>query len=494
MKAVLLARVSSKKQEEGLSLDAQKEHLETYCARYHLDIIKTYEIIESSVRGKRKDFYRMIDFCLKQKETVAILVDAVDRLQRTFKDTPLLDELRLAGKIEIHCYRENLILKKESTSNDITMWGMHTVMAQSYVLSISENVKRSNNLKISNGEFPGAAPLGYLNFKNAQNHSDIKPDEVRAPLIVKLFKRYVVGDVSLLQLEKYAHSIGLRSKKGNRVSKQNIVRIIDNRFYYGEMFIKGEIHPHHYQPIVDKDLWERCHLIRLGKRPRGAEEKSIEHLYRGLIKCKKSGRVAGVDRKVKNGKEYNYIIYYDETGKKRYYVAEQEIHRQVLNVMKSIQISDEDFKEAKAIVLSSYEGEKEFYANSIKDLQKQSLAVEKKINNLVDLLVDGTINNEVYKIKESQLQAELADIRKLMEQHQKSNSEYRDNLVFFLTVKNKFYEEFEKSSSYDQKRQLLKFLTRTFYIEDGKVDISLRPPFNWIKKTAKNDGFYKWRE
>ena len=106
----------------------------------------------------------------------------------------------------------------------------------------------------------------------------------------------------------------------------------------------------------------------------------------------------------------------------------------------------------------------------------------------------GTISNEIYKTKEAQLKNELADISKQMEQHQKANSEYKDNLVFFLAVKNKFYEEFEKSSSYDTKRQLLKFLTRTFYIEDGKVEISLRPPFNWMKKTAQTDGFYNWRE
>ena len=494
MKAVVLTRVSSKKQEDGQSLDAQKEHLQAYCASHNLEIIETYEIIESSVRGSRKDFYRMLDFCKKQKETIAILVDTVDRLQRSFKETPILEELRVAGKIEIHFCREGLIIKKDSRPSDIMIWSIHTALAQSYVLSISENVKRSNDFKIENGEFPGAAPLGYVNFKNEQNHSDIKPDEIRAPLILKLFKRYAIGDISLLQLEKYAYSIGLRSKKGNRVSKQNIVRIIDNRFYYGEMYIKGEIHPHNYQPLVSRKLWDMCHLIRLGKKPSGTKNEDIEHLYRGLITCKKSGRVAGVDRKIKKGKEYNYVIYYDETGKKRYYISEKEVHQQVLKILRSIQISDEDFEDVKTLILSSYEAEKQYYADCIKSLRKQSLYVEKKMNKLADLMIEGVISDNIYRMKEEQLKKEAADISQQIEKHQIANSQFRDNLVFFFACKNQFYEQFEKSSSYDQKRQLLKFITRTFYIEDGKVDISLRPPFNWMKKVAQKGDFYNWRE
>ena len=85
-------------------------------------------------------------------------------------------------------------------------------------------------------------------------------------------------------------------------------------------------------------------------------------------------------------------------------------------------------------------------------------------------------------------------IAEQIEKHQKANSEFRENLVFFFACKNQFYEQFAKSSSYDQKRQLLRFIARTFYIEDGKVDISLRPPFNWMKKVAQKGDFYNWRE
>lgn len=495
MKAVILTRVSSKEQEDGKSLDAQRENLFRYCERNNLEILETYTIIESSTKGKRKDFHAMLDFCKKQKETTAVLVDAVDRLQRSFKETPLLEELRVSGKIELHFIRENLKITKDTKPSEIMIWNIHVMLAQSYVLQLSENVKRSFNYKKENGEWFGSAPLGYLNFKNEQGKSDIKPDESRWPKIVKLYERYAIGDISLLQLQKYAYDIGLRSKKGNLVSKQNIVRIIDNRFYYGEMLIKGKIYPHIYKPIISRELWERCQEIRNGGRAKVPVKSNIEHLYRGMITCKKSGRMVGVDRKKnKYGDIYNYLIHYDESGKKRFYISEEEVTKEVLKVLKSITISDEDFEEAKQRIIATYEGEKDFYKNSIKELQKQNASIDKKLNNLLDLLINGTITEDIYTAKNEQLKKEQREILEQIERHQNGNHEFRDSLLFFLSCKNRFYDDFVESSNIELKRQLLKFITRTFYIDGGKVEVSLRSPFNLMQKTAENGGFDKWRE
>ena len=85
MKAVILTRVSTKMQEEGLSLTAQSNRLFDYAERKGLEVIKTFEIIESSTHGERKQFMEMINFCKRQRETIAIVADTVDRVQRSFK-------------------------------------------------------------------------------------------------------------------------------------------------------------------------------------------------------------------------------------------------------------------------------------------------------------------------------------------------------------------------------------------------------------------------
>ena len=92
-KAIILVRVSSKDQEEGHSLEAQRERLIRYCGKQHFDILEIYTITESSTRGDRKKFMEMLSFAKKQKGTIAIVADAVDRVQRSFKDSVYLDEL-----------------------------------------------------------------------------------------------------------------------------------------------------------------------------------------------------------------------------------------------------------------------------------------------------------------------------------------------------------------------------------------------------------------
>lgn len=56
--AVMLARVSSRKQERGASLEAQVEAKQSYCKRNSLIIIepmpKAFVFTESSTRGGRK--------------------------------------------------------------------------------------------------------------------------------------------------------------------------------------------------------------------------------------------------------------------------------------------------------------------------------------------------------------------------------------------------------------------------------------------------------
>ena len=56
--AVMLARVSSRKQERGASLDAQVESIQAYCHRNDLTIVeptpKAFVFTESSTRGGAK--------------------------------------------------------------------------------------------------------------------------------------------------------------------------------------------------------------------------------------------------------------------------------------------------------------------------------------------------------------------------------------------------------------------------------------------------------
>ena len=212
MDAVILARVSSREQENGHSIDAQIMRLREYCARLGLPIIKEFVITESSTRGERKKFNDMLKFCKKHKRKIAIVADAVDRIQRGFKESVTLDELIKKEVIEIHFLRENMIINQDAKSSDILRWDFAVMGAKSYVLSLSDNVKRSQEKKLSDGTIMGTAPIGYLNDKDANNKATAVLDPNRALLVKKIFEEYSTGLYSLDEIRKKTIEWGLKNK------------------------------------------------------------------------------------------------------------------------------------------------------------------------------------------------------------------------------------------------------------------------------------------
>lgn len=204
MKALLLARVSSKEQEEGQSIPAQERRLREYADRKGLAVDQVFKITESSTKDTRKEFEKILEIIRKSKETLALVADTIDRVQRSFKESVVLEELRKEGKVEIHFMREGLVLNLKSNSSDILRWDMGVMFARSYVLQLSDNVKRSKEQAVKNGSWIGLAPLGYIHILDEKGEKNIVPDPERAAFIAKLFELYAAGNHSLLKLKEEA--------------------------------------------------------------------------------------------------------------------------------------------------------------------------------------------------------------------------------------------------------------------------------------------------
>ncbi len=96
---------------------------------------------------------------------------------------------------------------------------MGVMFARSYVLQLSDNVKRSKEQAVKIGHWIGLAPLGYIHVVDEKGEKNIVPDPDRAHFIVKLFEMYSTGNYSLLKLAEEAEKLGLRTRKGKKVAK-----------------------------------------------------------------------------------------------------------------------------------------------------------------------------------------------------------------------------------------------------------------------------------
>ena len=474
MKAIILTRVSTKMQEEGLSLLAQSNRLQDYAERKGLEVIKTFEIVESSTHGERKQFMEMINFCKKQKETIAIVADTVDRVQRSFKESVLLDELMRKDKIELHFYREGMVLNSKSTSVDIMRWDFSVMGAKAYVLQLAENVRRSNEQKNKNGEITGQAPLGYENYIDERGKKFVRPKEPDASIIKQLFEMYSLGNTSVAELVHYANIMGLRSRKGAPVSTNTIHYLLTNPFYYGEMRTFRGIMPHVYKPIITKELWDSCQeqkAIRAGNLAHYTERPFI---FKGMITCGLTNRTCPCE--MKKGK-FIYVACWNKRNK-RAYTREEELIKQISSILNRIKLPDCIVTELQKELKSSKGAERKFYAQEIKKLREEQDKLKEKLNNLFDMRLDGELDRETFDLKRNEIQVKINRLKNKVTAHEKADNSFDETILGMLDIATQAGNIFDKSQNLELKRLLLKFVFESLTLTEGVLTYKLKFPFN----------------
>jgi site-specific DNA recombinase len=500
MKAIILARVSTKEQEEGYSIAAQRQRLAEYCTRKGLDVIRVFELVESSTRGERKEFAAMLEFAKAQRETIAIVADAVDRFQRSFKESVLIDELIRKEQVELHFYREGMVIGKGASSTDIMRWDFSVMGAKAYVLNLSENVRRSLEYKRRNGEWGGKAPLGYLNVRDGNNKSSLVHDPERALLVRMLFEDYAKGCFSISgDLVQKARQWDLRNKtrKGGHLSASQIQHILMNPFYHGTMRIKGKLYAHKYPPLISKELFDQCEAVRIGNARESATRYSEKpFVFRGLIKCAVSGRTVTSD--VKKGRHIYLICRDPADHQKKLFVPEAKVLDQVKGVFRSIEIPPKLLTALLAHMKASHEAESRFHRDTITALRREYDQIRDRLAVLLDLRLDKSITADEYDKKARELKERHTEIALRIEQHQKGEGEFRTTLETLISVASRAAELFEGSKT-EQKRELLAFVFSNLRLRGKTLEFSLRSPFDlmtnrvdyasWQPRTRSNDWF-----
>ena len=473
MKTVILTRVSTKMQEEGLSLTAQSNRLFDYAERKGLEVIKTFEIIESSTHGERKQFMEMINFCKRQHETIAIVADTVDRVQRSFKESVLLDDLMKQNKIELHFYREGMVLNSKSPSTDIMRWDFSVMGAKAYVLQLAENIRRSNEQKNKNGEITGQAPLGYENYINEKGKKFIRPKEPDATIIKKLFEMYSLGNTGVGELMHYANMMGLKSRKGTPVSTNTMYYMLDNPFYYGEMRTFRGVMPHVYTPIITKDLWDLCQQQKTLRAGLIDKYSPKPFLFKGMVTCGITNRTCPCELKKD---VFSYVVCWKDDHT-RIYTREEELEKHISSVLNHIKLPDNVVIELQKELKASKSSERKFYAREIKKLRAEQDKLKEKMNNLFDLRLDGELDRETFDTKRNELQIKLNRLKNKVTAHEKADIGFDETILGLLDIATQARNIFDRSQNLELKRLLLKFVFESLTLTEGTLTYKLKFPF-----------------
>jgi len=479
MKAIVLARVSDPKQDSN---EAQVGRLEYYIQMKQFSPIETYQIEESSIKSDRKKFAEIIEKIKQSKEPIALVADTIDRVQRSFRESVILDDLRKEGKVEIHFYRENLIIHKNSNSADLLRWDMGVIFARSYILQLSDNVKRKRDFMLNNGILPGMAPYGYKNVTLADGKAkDVVIDEFESKIVVKMYEWYSTGAFSIrLIREKLKKDFNLDFSNGF------IDTILKNPFYFGQMKSNDKLYPHKYQAIITKELYDKVQDIKAGYNKKHFKFAGLPYVYRGLIRCAVCGCMI-TPEKAKDKYVYYHCTNYHRKHKRSdvEWLREEEITEQFAKLFQRIQIPQDVLEELTESLKSVHQGKSEFREQHYNQLTKEKDMYAKRLENMYLDKLDGRITTDEYDKLYKEFRAKIEEVDSKLIGLQKAEDDYYLTATYLLQLANKAYDLFI-SSEIEQKRQLLKLTLQNPTLDGRLVRYIVQKPFDTILDCADN--------
>lgn len=484
---ILWMRVSTREQEEGYSLAAQTERLREYCKHKNLNIIKEFEIVESSTKGDREEFYKMINFVKKQTGCVAIVCDKVDRLQRSsMKEVPVLEELRAKGKIELHFRVENQILDMRSNSSQIMAYRCFLMMAESYTNNISDNVKRSYEQMIKDGKWAHHAPYGYINTKGNDGKPTIVPNPDTAWIVKELYNKYATGNYNLTDMVKMAAEMGFRTGKGRNINKQTIRDILANRFYIGEMYNKGDYNPHIYERLIPFETFNKCQEV-LQRRTNHKTQKHT-HLFKGMIFCQRCGTLITTDKKKIRGKYYSYLV----CPKCNKRVNEEVAIGDVENILERLKcLSSFNLEKVLVKLGAKIKNDTRSEREAKQSYERNLTLTRKKIDNLLDMKLEGSITHDQYAKKLDQLKQDERFFMEGIKEYSHVASSQVDEVNILINLISCAKELFNVSKN-DEKREILKILFSKQEFDGKNIVFSIRKPIEELLSMGSRQLWLGW--
>jgi site-specific DNA recombinase len=275
-------RVSTVRQGDGASLDAQRDAIEAFASRHHLAITQWFEEKETAAKGGRPVFNKLVSE-LRVGRADGLIIYKIDRSARNLGDWSRIGELADIG-VDIHFATETLDFR--SRGGRLTA-DIQAVIAADFIRNLREETLKGIYARLKQGLYPFRAPIGYL------DNGSGKPktlDPLRAPLVKQAFELYATRTHSLRTLWVELQGRGLTTRQGKRLSLHGLETILNCTFYTGVIAIKRTGQTYHgiHERLISPALFERVQFIKSGKS--GPKVTRHGHTYQGLFRC---GHCAG---------------------------------------------------------------------------------------------------------------------------------------------------------------------------------------------------------
>ncbi len=221
-------RVSTDKDEQILSLQAQKEFFEEYAVKMGFELVELYadEGISGTKLKNRKQFIRMMQDAEKGLFE-RVYVKDVSRLARNVVD--FLQSVRKLKSLNIDC--QFITANMSANDGELTLTILAAV-AQEESSNLSKRVKFG---KVKNAEKGKVPNFVYGYDKEIGNYFELKINTIEAEVVRRIFDLYVNGGYGANKIAQMLNKECIKTKRNCNWSQNAICRILTNQIYVGKI-------------------------------------------------------------------------------------------------------------------------------------------------------------------------------------------------------------------------------------------------------------------
>ncbi len=373
IRVAIYIRVSTEEQaKHGYSLGSQLTRLKEYCKQKSYKIIEVYTDEGKSARSKlklRTELLRLIED-VKAGKIDRIVFWRLDRWFRNIADYYKVQEILEANNVDWECSDEEY---NTTTSNGRLHLNIKLSIAQNESDQTSDRIKFNFENMIKSKKAiccTHSCPFGYK-VEGEKGNKHVVKDKEKEEMVNFIFDTYELNN-------NYRQTTILFNKKyGYSTDPTIIKKMLKKTIYYGEY--KGVTD--YTEAYITKERWNKIQEML----PNNVKKnKNHEYIFCGLIICKHCGR------KMSGSTNRSYQRYTCKKNKEAKVcpntkqITQNRLENYLLFILEDLQKLEVD----------SIAKEKED-KNTI-DIEKETSKIDKKINRLNELYIEGHISKEKY--------------------------------------------------------------------------------------------------
>jgi site-specific DNA recombinase len=312
VKYCLYARKSTEQDEQqALSIDSQIKEMMELATREGLNVVDVKRESHSAKEtGQRPVFNEIIEE-LRARKFDGILTWAPDRISRNAGDLG-----RIVDLIDAEYLREIRTYSQKFTNNPNEKFLLMILGSQAKLENDNKsiNVKRGLRTRVEMGLMPGIAPTGYLNDRRSDHKCEMTIDEIRAPMIRRIFEKVGQEHWSGRQVFLWLkNDMNFKSRNDKHLTLSSVYEILKNPFYCGVFEYprgSGKWYVGKHEPIITRELYQAVREKVVDENT--PKKKRNEFTFTRLMVCGycKSGVTAQEKSKnISDGSVHWYIYY-----------------------------------------------------------------------------------------------------------------------------------------------------------------------------------------